>query len=149
MNPITVPGGGKGELNISLPFMGKYSNEIKKKISRLSSNILINTKVNIIWNFPRKFRNLFLFKDKLPMRIRSNILYRFTCNGCNSIYLGKTKRKFLVRAFEHLGVSLRTGKKYTYSPNNNNNLTILQHLHRSEECNGELNDFEIIGKAKK
>ena len=34
------------------------------------------------------------------------------------------------------------------NPNNNNNSTILQHLHQSEECNGELNDFEIIGKAK-
>ena len=79
------------------------------------------------------------------MRFRSKILYRFTCNGCNSIYKGKTKRHFLVRAFEHLGVSLRTGKKYTYNPKNNT--TILDHLQQAEECNGELNDFEIIGKA--
>ena len=81
------------------------------------------------------------------MRFHSNILYRFTYNGCNSIYLEKTKRDFLVRAFEHLGVSLLTGKKYAYTPNNNNNnnSTILQHLHQSEE----LNDFEITtGKAK-
>ena len=75
INPITVPGDEKRELNISLPFMGKYSNEIKKKISRLSSKVLINTKVNIIWNSPRKLRNLFTFKDQLPMRFRSNILY--------------------------------------------------------------------------
>ena len=75
MNPITVPGDKKCELNISLPFMGKYSNEIKQKISRLSSKILINTKVIIIWNSPRKLRNLFNFKDQLPMRFRSNILY--------------------------------------------------------------------------
>ena len=61
--------------------------------------------------------------------------------------MGKTKRHFLVRAFEHLGVSLRTGKKYTYNPKNNNNSTILDHLHQAEECNGELNDFEMIGKA--
>ena len=59
-----------------------------------------------------------------------------------------TKQHFLVRAFEHLAVYLRTGKKYMYNPNNNNNSTTLQHLHQSEECNGELNDFQIIGKVK-
>ena len=137
----------KQELNISLPFMGKYSNGVKKKLARLASEFLVNTKVNIIWNSPRKLRNLFSFKDKLPMRLRSKILYRFTCNGCNSIYIGKTKRHFVVRANEHLGLSLRTGKKYTYNPNNGNNSIILDHLHQSEECNGNLDNFEIIGKA--
>ena len=77
------------------------------------------------------------------MQFRSKILYRFTCNRCNSIYIGKTKQHFLARAFEHLGVYLRTGKKYTYNPKDNNNSTILDHLHQAEECNRELNDFEI------
>ena len=45
-------------------------------------------------------------------------------------------------------MSLHTGKKYMYNPNNNKNSTILHHLHQFEEFNGELNDFEIIGKAK-
>ena len=62
-------------------------------------------------------------------------------------FIGKTKRHFLVRAFEHLGLSLRTGNEYTYNPNNNNNSGILDHLHQSEECNGDLNNFEIIGRA--
>ena len=81
------------------------------------------------------------------MRLRSKILYRFTCNECNSIYLGKTKRHFLVRAYEHLGTSLLTGNQYTYNPNNNNNSGILDHLHETYECNGTLDNFEIIGKA--
>ena len=125
--------------------MGRYSNELKKKISRLTLNFLGGIKVNVIWNSPRKIRNLFTFKDKLPTRLRSKI--RFTCNGCNSIYLGKTKRHFLVRAYEHLGISLRTGKQFTYNPNNNNNSGILEHLHQSDECNGNLESFEIIGRA--
>ena len=81
------------------------------------------------------------------MRLRSKILYRFTCNGCNSIYLGKTKRHFLVRAYEHLGKSLLRDKLYTYNPKNNNNSGILDHLHAKDECNGTLDNFEIIGKA--
>ena len=137
------------DLTISLPFMGKYSNELKKQISRLATNFLKdNKKINIVWNSPRKLRTLFTFKDRLPMRLRSKILYRFTCNACNSIYIGKTKRHFLVRAYEHLGLSLRTGNEFTYNPNNVNNTGILEHIHQSEGCNGRLEDFEIIGGAK-
>ena len=137
----------KRELKISLPFLGKYSNQMKKKISSLASEYFQNTKISIVWNSPRRLRNLFVFKDRLPMRLRSKILYRFTCNGCNSIYLGKSKRHFLVRAYEHLGKSLLTDKLYTYNPKHNNNSGILDHLHEKDECNGTLDDFEIIGKA--
>ena len=35
------------------------------------------------------------------MRFRSKILYRFMCNGCNSIYLGKLKDIF---SFERLSI---------------------------------------------
>ena len=148
IKPTLVHTEQKQVLKISLPFMGKFSNEVKRKISRLASNFLVNTKVCIIWNSPRKLRTLFTFKDRLPMRLRSKILYRYTCNRCNSIYLGKTKRHFLVRAYEHLGLSIRTGKQFTYNPNNDNNSTILDHLHQSKECNGDVDNFEIIGSAK-
>ena len=138
----------KHDLKISLPFMGKYSNELKKRISRSASKFLGSNKISITWNSPRKLRNLFTFKDKLPMLFRTNILYRFTCNGCNSIYIGKTKRHFLVRAYEHLGLSLRTGNAFTYNPNNTNNTGILDHVHQAIGCNGKLENFEIIGGAK-
>ena len=45
------------------------------------------------------------------------------------------------------GVSLATGKEFTYNPNNNSNTAILNHL-RQSECNGDINSFEIIGRAK-
>ena len=137
----------KRELKISLPFMGKYSNDVKKQISKLASKFLIGTKIIIIWNSPRKMRNLFNFKDRLPMRLRSNILYSYSCNGCNSIYLGKSKRHFLVRAYEHLGLSLRTGKKFTYNPRHNNNSGILDHINGQNNCHGDINNFKIMGKA--
>ena len=48
--------------------MGKYSNEVKRKISKLASKFLVNVKVNIIWKSPRKLSNLFTYNDRLPMR---------------------------------------------------------------------------------
>ena len=71
--------------------MGKYSNEVKRKISRLASKFLVNTKVIIVWNSPRKLRNLFTFKDKQPMRLRSIVLRAmdatpFTSGKLNDIF---------------------------------------------------------------
>ena len=43
--------------------------------------------------------------------LRSGIVYKFKCGGCNGTYYGKTKRHFKVRMCEHLGVSALTGKK--------------------------------------
>ena len=85
---------------------------------------------------------------ELPMRLCSKILYKYSCDGCNSIYLGKSKRHFLVRAYEHLGLSLRTGKKFTYNPTHNNNSGILDHINTNDNCNGDTNNFKIIGRAR-
>ena len=52
--------------------------------------------------------------------------------------LAKTKRHFLVRMFEHLGISLTTGKNCTCNPKNNNNIN----------CNATLDNFRIIGSAR-
>ena len=135
------------ELKISIPFMGSYSNVVKKQISKLASQLLVKTKITIIWKSPRKLRNLFTFKDRLPMRLRSKILYSYTCDGCNSIYIGKSKRHFVVRAYEHLGLSLRTGKKFTFNAKNSNNSNILEHINTQSCCQGNIANFKIVGNA--
>ena len=76
----------KTEHKISLPYMGKYSNDVKKQLLKLASNCLKDSKITILWNSPRRLRQIFHFKDRLPMRLRSHILYQYSCDGCNSIY---------------------------------------------------------------
>ena len=53
--------------------------------------------------------NIFTFKDKIPVFLRSGIVYKFKCSGCNATYYDKTKRNFKVRMCEHLGVSALIG----------------------------------------
>ena len=63
------------------------------------------------------------------MNVRSLLLYRFTCSSCNSAYIGKTKRYFLVHMFEYLGIYLSTDNNYTFNPkNNNNNAAVLNQI---------------------
>ena len=140
----TVP---KKELRICLPFLGKQSFQIKTKLQNFVTKNFPKCKIQIIFNSNNRLRNFFSFKDRIPISVRSHILYKYTCDGCKAIYIGKTKRHFLVRAFEHLGVSLLTHNKYTYNPNNNNNTAILNHIN-SKKCVGNFDNFKIIGSAK-
>ena len=80
--------------------------------------------------------------------MRSHILYRYTCDGCNAIYIGKTRRHYKVRVFEHLGISLATHNKFTFNPNNNNNTAVLTHINQTAKCKGNENNFKIIGSAQ-
>ena len=37
-----------------------------------------------------KLRNLFSVKDSVPRELRSRVIYKFTCAGCNACYIGET-----------------------------------------------------------
>jgi hypothetical protein len=149
LNPDTGTEIEKEKLIISLPFVGKYSNDLKRKLKALASTHLQSKfKISVVWSSSRTLRSFFTFKERLPMHLRSNILYRFKCDGCNSIYIGKSKRHFLVRAFEHLGKSIRTGKGLTYNPSYTNNTAVLNHLNQKDDCSATLDSFDIIGGAK-
>ena len=68
---------------------------------------------------------------------RSKIPYRFTCNVCNSIYLGK-KYIFLLE--------LMSMWVYMYAQEINIR-TIPGMAITLPNCHGKLDDFDIIGKA--
>ena len=69
----------------------------------------------------------------------SCIVYSFKCNSCNSIYYGKTKHHFNVRADEHMGVSHLTNKRLK----NIKQSAISDHL-LTCDCNISINDFTIL-----
>ena len=41
-------------------------------------------------------------KDAVPRSLRSCVVYKFTCAGCNSVYVGETCRHISTRVREHL-----------------------------------------------
>ena len=58
-----------------------------------------------------RLNTLFRFKDSLEKKIRSGIIYRYTCSICKVTYYGKTFPHFYTRAAEHMGISNLTGKR--------------------------------------
>ena len=67
-----------------------------------------------------KIGNLFGLKDPIPGGLRSRVVYKFACVGCNASYVGETTRHFSTRVREHL-VSDRASH-------------IFKHLKNSEHC---------------
>ena len=104
----TVP---KKDLMIILPYLGKLSLQIRTRINGAMKNKLPHSNFRIVFQSKCKLINFFTFKDKIPIFLRSGIVYKFKCGGCNANYYGKTKCHFKVRMCEHLGVSALTGKR--------------------------------------
>ena len=67
-----------------------------------------------------KIRNMFSMKDPVPFKLRSRVVYQFTCAGCNACFVGETFRQISMRIREHL----RRDRSYH----------IFQHLQHYEEC---------------
>ena len=77
--------------------------------------------------------------------LNSLVLYKYTCGICRDTYVGETKRHFIVRTYEHLGISVLTNNDYSY--NDNTATAIRKHIHN---CNhvSSVDDFQIIGTAR-
>ena len=76
--------------------------------------------------------------------ISSMLLYQFTCGICNSTYIGETKRHYIVRSYEHLGISLLTDRSLKY--NADYATAINKHcVDNSHNCS--MNNFKIVGHA--
>lgn len=90
-----------------------------------------------------KLGNFFKIKDPIPTSLRSNLIYKWQCGGCDATYVGKTTRSAWMRWFEHLGKSYRTGN-YLSRPSYS---AIREH---SEETGHPLHidDFSVLTTAQ-
>ena len=96
----------KRELICVLPYLGKASLDL-----RTIERNLPFCKLKIIFRSKCRLNTLFRFKDSLEKKIRSGIIYRYTCSNCKVTYYGKTFPHFYTRAAEHMGISNLTGKR--------------------------------------
>ena len=101
----------KRDLVIALPYFGKLLLQIRTRINWLMKNKLPHYNFRIVFQSKCKLINFYAFKDKITIFLRSGIVYKFKCDGCNATYYSRTKRHFKVRMCEHLGVSALIGKR--------------------------------------
>ena len=88
-------------LYYKLPYIGKLLTEIKQKIIKHCKYYCKSTNIKIVFLL---FKNVDLFsvKESVPKYLKSFVVYRFRCPGCNMSYIGETTYYLTTRIKEHL-----------------------------------------------
>ena len=72
------------------------------------------------------------------------VVYKLNCNISNDVYVGETKRHFLICQYEHLGKSILTEKPSIY--NDKDAAAIRNHCHQNNH-QADSSCFTLIGSA--
>ena len=99
---------------VSLPFLGHHSYVLRNNLQALFKLHFPQLNVRIILSNKNTIGSLFPTKDKISLDLRSNVIYKYTCEAsdeCVSSYIGATTRRLKERICEHLGVSFLPGNK--------------------------------------
>ena len=84
-----------------LPQIGKYSEQVQKKLSKICKQFCKDTDLYIVFT-SFKINNYFSNKDKTPYFLKSILVYKFVCARCNSCYIDETCPHFKTRVDEHV-----------------------------------------------
>ena len=85
-----------------LPYVGRFSEIAQTKLRQLLKHYCkADLDVKLVFS-TFKLRNTFSVKDSVPQGLRSRVVYKFSCAGCNASYIGETTRHLCTRAREHL-----------------------------------------------
>ena len=90
---------------------------------------------NIKFTMEKEENHKLPFLDPIPAGLRSRVIYKFSCAGCNACYIGETNRHFATRIREHLA-----SDKHSH---------IFKHLRGSENCRSRCSEdcFKILDSA--
>ena len=122
-----------------LPFTGKKSLQLRSKLLKSLQNNLSFCHLKVVFQSPYKLHTLFSFKDTLDKKIRSRLVYCYSCSSCNATYYGKTYRPFFTRAAEHMSISNLTGKRVK----NVKESAVSDHLLQCD-CATDFDHFDIL-----
>ena len=119
--------------------MGKNTFSLKNKLTKLLKEFYPQLTIRVYFKPKLVIKDLFKFKDVIPLELQSSVVYRYDCHCCKAMYVGKTKRQLRVRYFEHCGRSVRTNKPLGKPPFS----AIRQHSH---ECDHNINfsSFSVL-----
>ena len=121
-------------LYFKLPYF-PFSNFAQRKVRTLIKKYCSNLTIKLAFG-SFKVKNLIKVKDSVPRSLRSRVVYKFRCAGCNSVYVGETCRHISTRVREHLCTD--------------KNSHIYKHLQSYKTCEDSCDEscFKVIDSAK-
>ena len=100
-----------------LPYVGPFSIVAQNRLRKLLKLYCNNLDVKLAFS-SFKMRSMFSVKDVVPVKLCSNVIYKFTCASGNSCYVSETSGHLSTRIREHLN---RDRTSHTVSFNTLNN----------------------------
>ena len=137
---ITVP---KKTLFLVLPYLGPLSLQTRTKLRKSVIGIPNCCKLQIVFKSQSKLAKAFRFKDRIPKKLTSGVVYKFQCGFCSECYYGECVRHLNIILGEHSGISPLTKKKVNpKSSAFSDNLLICNHSPSFE-------NFSVLTKENK
>ena len=99
-NGNSAPSDDNNNLYFKLPCL-PLSNFAQGKVRTLVKRYCSNLNIKLAFS-SFKIKNLIKVKDSVLRSLRSCVVYKFTCAGYNSVYVGETCRHISTRIHEHL-----------------------------------------------
>ena len=89
---------------LHLPFMGEHSERMAKAIRSCVEKTFFCVNLRTVFSTKKILpKNR---KDVLPSLSKSNVIYKFSCKHCESVYVGRTSRRLEDRIREHVPTTL-------------------------------------------
>ena len=81
--------------------MGHISTDVKRKINSFCKFYCKSLSIKIVLT-PFKVADMVNVKDPIPKFLKSFVVYKFVCPGCNACYISETTRHLSTRIKKHL-----------------------------------------------
>ena len=120
-----------------LPFIGRYSSVTQQRLNKIVNKYCKEgVSIKLVFT-PFKIGSLFSLKCAVPYDLKSYVVYKFSCAGCNACYIGETTRHIATRIHEHLNTD-KTSQVYKHL-----------HSHSSIDCKSKCNSdcFTLLDSA--
>ena len=145
----------KCSVPIHLPYIGSISHKFEEELSSSVSKCFGAVRLRVV--FESRPQMQAASKDKLPITMNSNVIYKFTCQ-CGDWYIGRTSQRLQTRINQHVTKKLQrtfatksaAERRNIASQYSNDGSAIAKHLLNSPDCaSAYRNDrFTIIAHGR-
>ena len=80
--PSPLDSSSRKKFYLSLPYFGYQSKKLWIELSKLLSKYFSSIDFMLSWLITIKIRSLFPYKYKLPISLKSSLVYKFSCTLC-------------------------------------------------------------------
>ena len=89
-------------VQLTLPYAGEKGELIAREINQHFKNVQPNIKARVCYR-AKRLGSAFNIKDQTSKKYKHNVVYEVECSGCDTRYIGKSRRRLEERTVEHAG----------------------------------------------